>query len=115
MILTYQGLSGSISGLLDIGATVNVLPYDLGIELGAVWEQQPAPVRLTGNLGGYDARSLIVSATVESFTPVKLVFAWTQARHVPVILGQMNFFLEFDVYFFGSQGVFELAPKQKRE
>ncbi len=115
MILTYQGRSVSISGLLDTGATVNVLPYDLGIELGAVWEQQPAPLRLTGNLGGYEARNLIVSATVEPFAPVKLVFAWTHHRHVPVILGQMNFFLEFDVCFFGSQSVFDIAPKQKRD
>ena len=115
MILTYQGRSVSISGLLDTGATVNVLPYDLGMALGAVWEQLPTSVQLTGNLGGYEARSLIVSATVEPFTPVKLVFAWTQHRHVPVILGQMNFFREFDVYFFGSQSVFEIAPKQERD
>ncbi|GAK58775.1 hypothetical protein U27_05750 [Candidatus Vecturithrix granuli] len=113
MLLTYQGRSVSVSGLLDTGATVNVLPYDLGIQLGAVWDRLPAPVRLTGNLGGYEARSLIVSATVEPFAPVKLVFAWTQHRHVPVILGQMNFFREFDVYFFGSQTIFEIAPKQQ--
>lgn len=115
IMLSYQGRSLSVVGLLDTGATVNVLPYDLGIKLGIVWEQQSVPTRLTGNLGGYEARSVIVSATIEPFAPVKLVFAWTQYRQVPLILGQMNFFREFDVYFFGSQTVFEIVPKQKPE
>lgn len=113
IMLAYQGRSCSVLGLLDTGATVNVLPYNIGITLGVVWEQQPVPTRLTGNLGGYEARSVIVSAAIEPFAPVKLVFAWTQHRQVPVILGQMNFFREFDVYFFGSQAVFEIAPKQE--
>ncbi len=38
--LTYQGQSVTISGLLDTGSMVNVLPYQVGVELGAVWEQQ---------------------------------------------------------------------------
>jgi hypothetical protein len=38
--LNYQGATVSSDALLDSGATVNVLPYDLGIRLGAVWEQQ---------------------------------------------------------------------------
>jgi hypothetical protein len=33
------------------------------------------------------------------FTSVLLVFAWTQARDTPVILGHMNFFAEFNVSF----------------
>ena len=38
--LTYQGQSVTVSGLLDTGSMVNVLPYQVGVELGAVWEQQ---------------------------------------------------------------------------
>jgi hypothetical protein len=30
---------------------------------------------------------------------------------VPVIFGQMNFFLEFDVCFYRSQGVFDVRLK----
>jgi hypothetical protein len=30
----------ALSGLLDTGATVNVLPYPAGIQLGLVWAQQ---------------------------------------------------------------------------
>ena len=28
-----------VSGLLDTGATVNVLPYPLGLQLGLIWTQ----------------------------------------------------------------------------
>ncbi len=109
--LTYQNRSQAVSGLLDTGATVNVLPYDTGIQLGAVWTQQITPVQLTGNLANLEARVLIVSATVNQFAPVRLAFAWTQANDIPVILGQVNFFLEFDVCFFRSQSIFEIKPK----
>ena len=30
----------TVTGLLDTGATVNVLPYSLGLQLGLVWEHQ---------------------------------------------------------------------------
>jgi hypothetical protein len=81
-------------GLLDTGSTVNVLQYEVGLELGAVWEQQTIPVRLTGNLANAEARVLTVSGTVATFAPVRLTFAWTQSSVSPVILGQLNFFLE---------------------
>ena len=34
----------TVTGLLDTGSTVNVLPYPLGFQLGFVWEQQPTRV-----------------------------------------------------------------------
>ncbi|WP_244913187.1 hypothetical protein [Phormidesmis priestleyi] len=42
-----------------------------------------------------------VQAIVGEFEPLQLVFAWTQATNVPLILGQVNFFMEFDVCFYG--------------
>jgi hypothetical protein len=112
LTLSYQDRSLSVSGLLDTGATVNVLPYDIGRQLGAVWDQQATPVHLTGNLARFAARVLIVSATVGEFAPVRLAFAWTQANEAPLILGQVNFFLEFDVCFFRSRKTFEVKPKE---
>lgn len=112
LILTNQQLVVTVSGLLDTGATVNVLPYQLGLQLGAVWEEQSTSVKLTGNLAEQEARVLIVSATVGKFSPVRLAFAWTRSEEIPVILGQVNFFMEFDVCFFRSQSAFEVKPKQ---
>jgi len=98
---------------MDTGASVNVLPYQFGINLGAVWEQQTIPLRLTGNLAQFPARVLVLQARVSQFQAVRLAFAWTPANEVPLLLGQVNFFLEFDVCFFRSRSVFEICPKQK--
>jgi hypothetical protein len=87
------------SGLLDTGATVNVLPYETGLELGYEWERQTTALTLTGNLAQYEARVVLAQVIVGRFEPVQLIFAWTQATNVPLILGQVNFFMEFDVCF----------------
>ena len=110
--LTYQDRSVTISGLLDTGAMVNVLPYQVGVDLGAVWEQQTTQLRLTGNLAQLEARGLLVSAVVGQFPPVRLAFAWTRATNIPVLLGQVNFFMEFDVCLYRSQLAFEVRPKE---
>lgn len=48
--LAYQQKSIQVMGLLDTGATVNVLPYNIGIVLGATWEAEAVNLQLTGNL-----------------------------------------------------------------
>ena len=101
----------SVSALVDSGAALSVLPYDVGIQLGAVWEQQTIPVRLAGNRADSDARAILVTATVGQFAPVRLALAWTRNNQIPVILGQVNFFMEFDVCFFRSQSAFEVKPR----
>lgn len=45
----------TVSALLDTGATVNVLPYTVGQQLGAVWEQQRTRMTLSGNLASCEA------------------------------------------------------------
>ena len=82
---------GSLStqGLLDSGSTVNVMPYDLGIRLGAVWEAQTTRVVLTGNLAAEDARALLIHARVGDFPAVRLVFAWTHSENIPLLSASM--------------------------
>ena len=101
-------------GLLDTGADVNVLPYDLGVALGVDWNTQDTIVRVSGNLAQYEARGIVLNATIGSFNPVRLVFAWTQAISVPLLLGQVNFFAEFDVCFYRSQSAFEVRPRDSK-
>lgn len=90
--LMYGNVSITGSGLIDTGATVNVLPYSVGVELGANWQDQSVPLRLTGNLARFEARVLIVNAQVSDFLSVRLAFAWTQTDDVPLLLGQVQFF-----------------------
>ena len=95
-----------VSALLDTGAAVNVLPYAVGEKLGFVWDQQTTSVRLSGNLASVEARVVLVEGTVAQFPPARLAFAWARQDSIPVILGQVNFFLEFDVCFFRSRSLF---------
>jgi len=97
-------------GLLDTGATVNVLPFSLGVRLGAVWEEQKTMVKLTGNLAAHEARAVLLVAKVAEFAPTKLVFAWSRAENIPLLFGQVNFFQEFEVCFHARRQSFEVKP-----
>lgn len=110
LVLSRSQHSGTVSGLLDTGAAINVLPHSIGLQLGAVWEQQTTPVRLTGNMAGLEARVLLASAQIGRFAPARLAFAWAESDTMPVILGQTNFFQEFDVCSFRARFVFEIRP-----
>jgi hypothetical protein len=112
LTLTYRSHSFSASALVDTGADVNVLPYKIGIELGAIWDERTTLLELSGNLSKYEARGILISATIGEYEPVQLAFAWTRAENIPVLLGQMNFFMEFDVCFYRTQGFFEIHPNR---
>lgn len=101
----------SASGLLDTGASVNVLPYEMGIQLNLNWNDHNTSVILAGNLAKFPAKGVVLSATIAQFAPTTLVFAWTKAENIPLLLGRINFFQEFDVCFYGSQLAFEISPK----
>lgn len=105
--------STEVPALLDTGATVNVLPFSCGTDLGFEWSRQTTTIQLGGNLSTAEARVVAVLAVVGDFPPVRLAFAWTRSDQVPVILGQMNFFMEFDVCFFRSRQLFEIRPAQR--
>ena len=44
--LRYGNCALEAFGLLDTGSSLNVLPYHLGLELGAVWEEQKLSIPL---------------------------------------------------------------------
>ena len=113
LTLIYEQRSVEVVGLLDTGAAVNVLPYPVGLALGADWDQQNVAISLAGSLGNAEARALVVLASHPQLTTagaIRLVFAWTKIEDAPIIFGQTNFFMEFDVCFYRSQDVFEVHP-----
>lgn len=112
LILALGDRSVEVTALLDTGASVNVLPYEIGLQLGAVWENQTVSIPLSGNLARSQSRGLVVSATVAQFPPVLLGFAWTELRDAPVILGHMNFFAEFNACFYRHELAFEISPRE---
>ena len=99
-------------GLVDSEATVNVLPYELGLQLGAEWDDRRAIIQLAGSFGNQPAMPFSATAEIGNFPQTELVFAWTLSPNAPLILGQTNFFLEFDICFYRSKSEFEIKPKQ---
>ncbi len=110
--LNREDAAIEVTGLLDTGADINVLPYRTGLVLGAVWEKQPLLATLSGNLAQYEARGIVLTGSIAAFEPVPLVFAWTRREEIPLILGQVNTFQEFDICFFRAEGAFEVRPKR---
>jgi len=109
--LQHRTTQITTAALLDTGASVNVLPHSIGVQLGAKWEEQTTAVTLAGNLGAVEARGLLLSTQIGNFDPIRLVFAWAASDEVPLLLGRMNFFLEFDVCFYRSQLAFEIRRR----
>jgi hypothetical protein len=101
-----------VEGLLDTGASVNVLPYEIGIQLGLDWDSEILSLTLAGNLARFEARAVVLSGQVAAFPAVQLAFAWTKSTEAPLILGQANFFGEFDVCFYRSRSEFEIRQKE---
>jgi hypothetical protein len=118
LTLSLRSRAVDVVGLLDTGSAVNILPYAVGLALGAVWDEQVARVPLVGSLGSFEARALVTLASHPQLTPsapVRLVFAWSQSDDVPIIFGKVNVFMEFDVCFYRFQETFEVALKGTKQ
>ncbi len=100
-----------VTGIIDTGAPISVLPYWLGLVLGAVWERQAELGTLAGALADVESRALAVTCSqpvVIGAIDVPLWFAWAESDSVPLLLGQANFFMEFNVCLYRSQNYFEV-------
>ncbi|HRQ38263.1 MAG TPA: retroviral-like aspartic protease [Chloroflexota bacterium] len=111
--LTHNATAVTVMAVVDSGAALNILPYDVGKSLNLDWDSQTYPLDLGGILVGTPAYAVLLQAELTDFPPVKLAFAWISkpSTEVRVLLGQVNFFQEFDVHFYGSQKAFEIALK----
>ena len=66
--LDHAGKACDATALVDSGASVNVLPFKLGCDLGLDWETQANPIRLSGNLADSDARAVLFELVPNSCT-----------------------------------------------
>ncbi|MFY9221938.1 MAG: hypothetical protein WAQ98_04685 [Blastocatellia bacterium] len=106
--LVRNNLLLDTKALVDTGAVVNVVPYQSGLALGGIWNDKLAKLSLGGALAGHSSCPFFLYATVGSFQPIKMGCAWADTDDIPVILGNVNFFDEFDVCFYRKDKFFEL-------
>ncbi len=100
-----------LSGIVDSGSAANLLPYAAGRSLGFDWNRQRSLGRLSGGLSNVESRAISVVASfpeIVGANEIQLLFAWANSDEVPVLLGQTNFFMEFNVCFYRSQNYFEV-------
>lgn len=114
LTLTLGSTALTVQALLDTGAAANVMPLEIGLQLGAEWQPDAPPITLAGALGGVESQGLLVTAQVATFPLIALTFAWARTNQIRLILGQENFFQEFDAYFARSRDFFEISPKAIR-
>ena len=111
--LTHNNRQSSVSALVDSGSALNILPFDVGLKLGFNWETQTFPLDIGGALKGIQAYAVLVKGKLVPFPSLDLAFAWVSkpSADVPVLLGQVNFFQGFNVFFYGHQQAFEIVPR----
>ncbi|MEM7111516.1 MAG: hypothetical protein AAF614_03735 [Chloroflexota bacterium] len=102
------------SALVDSGAALNILPFDVGLACGLVWEEQTFPLNLGGILKGAQAYAVLLQTEIIGLPPHKLAFAWVNkpASQVRVLLGQVNFFQLFNVHFYGHEKAFVIETRE---
>lgn len=83
-----------VSALVDSGAAISILPYDMGLQLGFVWEEQTMPVRLGGMLAGVPAVAVLVRGEVSALFPTALGDGLGQrdSAHDTASVGATKFF-----------------------
>ena len=113
--LYHAGQTISIQAVVDSGAMVSVLPYEDGVELGFIWEEQTLPVRLGGAGQGVPAYGILVRGELAGIPPVALAFAWTRKTREEIrpLLGYTNFFQQFTVILTAYTHRFEIIPKNQ--
>lgn len=99
--------------LVDSGSSINVLPYRHGLVLGLNWNSDSYRLKLTGNLSDLQAQPVFLFAKIGEYDPIRLAFAWTINDTVPLILGNTNFFDEFEVSFYRQIGDIEIKPNRR--
>lgn len=82
LILRHNNERVEVVELVDSGATVSVLPYQIGIQLGLVWDDSKAIIRLAGSVGNQPAMPVFFMAEIGEFAPVRLVFSWAKSDSV---------------------------------
>ncbi len=89
--------------LIDSGASVNVMPYQIGLNLGLDWNALPIGVSLAGNLSTAETRLVVVQAYIANLSKVRLGFVWAKSDVSRLLLGQNNFFKQYSICFSGKK------------
>jgi hypothetical protein len=109
--LETSSVAIQVKALVDTRAMVNVFPNQVGKALKLNWDEGE-PIDLGGNLGKAQARAFTISCTIPGLNPVEMEFNWSLLERIPVILGQLDFFEQFDVCISYSENEISIRPRR---
>lgn len=104
-----DGIQLAVDCLVDSGASLSVLPFSVGSRFGLDWNSLTQGVGV-GGVVKTPAKFMATILTIGPLPPVMQLFAWASSDDVPLVLGYVNFFLEFDVCFYATRGIFTVEP-----
>ncbi len=100
-----------VVALVDSGAGISMMPYSVGLQLGGDWNALAHSMPVRGGAGPVSGKLFSAEGIVAGLPAVSLIFSWVATDDWPMILGQINFFHEFDILFSRSKSFFELTPR----
>ena len=100
--------------LVDSGADINVLPYSVGVQLGLNWHEQSSELAIRGARGQGEGYAVLLGLKFGTFPIAEQPFAWLDSDDYPLILGQANFFTDYNICFYFQQLQFEINLSKRR-
>ena len=97
------------AALVDSGAGMSVLPYQLGLEFGFDWATAKPGIALRGFASADDTRLVFLNVEAQPFEKFLNVFLWVKNPSARLILGQANFFAHFEITFAAHTKSFSLT------
>jgi hypothetical protein len=97
--------------LIDSGASISVLPHQIGTALNLNWDDYTPGPSLGGSLQASETRLVVLECDFEGLGQVDLGFAWAKVNTPRILLGQSNFFRKFKVCFSATQNAIEVTSE----
>jgi hypothetical protein len=100
--IKYRKLSLSCEMLVDTGAYLSMVPYQIGIELGLTISEDE--ILEAGGVGGVSIPHMVKEVELQiGENSIHTRIGWALTDEVPLLLGRLDVFNEFDIEFSQSR------------
>ena len=107
MVWVRLGLRHELLALVDTGASVNVLPHSVGLQLDLDWNSSPDGPEIGGSIAGVSKKVKLL-LKIRDFDALEMEFCWLSHNRARVILGHDDFLKNFDVCFSTQEKKFSI-------
>lgn len=110
--LISESAEATVDAYVDSGADITLVPYSVGIALGFSLKPEDE-IRRIGGVGGGKISIVVRRLKLRiGSRELNVRVAWCMSEDVPLILGRLDIFDEFDVLFEGGKKTVFLKRRQ---